>query len=515
LALALAAMLAAFRGTCVAAGEPEEKARYDYAVSLYMRGAFDAAVTEFTNFIKDYPKGEYTDDAYYWLGKYYMAEGRAEEALDQFGIVIALFKGSDRAPAAQFEVAAYHYDPKNPERDYEKAVTEFLKIPFFYPGSPYEDDARYYAALCQLKSGNFQQAVDDFRALIEKYPDSEFASPSAYNVGLAFALEGKPEEAMAAFQKVRDEYPAGLYHTEALAGIELIDRHTRKKTLELAYRFGTKGDGAGELYEPGFIAADPEGRIFVSDTGNSRVQVLSQTKDGLEVVKPSLAQATLDKSFRMDEPTGIGVGPDGNVSVVDAGLYRIQVFTPDGELLETFGKKGSERGGMGGVRGLAVDEAGVIYLSDVSNKRVGMFLPPDGWKGSIGDHDVPEDSRLKSPTGLAFGPGEELYVADNSSDRIYRYSPDGGLTMAYGDKAPEGFRLKDPAGLAVDALGYVYVVDRDLPALMVFDRDLRPVFRVPSGSGRSPFDAPVGVTVAPNGDVLVVDEGQNQILVFN
>ena len=48
---------------------PAEKTRFDYALDLYMRGAYDIAVKEFQGLIKDFPNGEYTDDAYYWLGK--------------------------------------------------------------------------------------------------------------------------------------------------------------------------------------------------------------------------------------------------------------------------------------------------------------------------------------------------------------------------------------------------------------------------------------------------------------
>jgi len=512
--LGLAAALYALPATCLAASGPDEKTRYDYAVSLYMRGAFDSAVTEFTNFIKDYPKGEYTDDAYFWLGKYYMENGRPQDALDQYGIIIALFKDSDRAPAAQFELAEYYYDPKNPDRDYAKAITEFLKVPFFYPGSPYEDDARYYASLSQMRLGNFQQAVDDFRALIEKHPDSEFASPAEYNIGLAFAMDGKPDEASAAFQKVRDDYPAGLFRTQALAGIELVARYNGKAPLKLAYKFGSKGEEPGKFYKPAYLAIDPEGDLFVSDSGNSRVQVLRQTGKGIELVKPSLASNALDKSLRMDEPSGIGVGPDGNVHVADKGLGRVQVFSNEGDLIATFGGKGSEKEVLSSPAGLAVDEAGLTYVSDNSHKRIAVFDESGAYKRSIGDHDVAEDSLLKSPAGIAFGPGGDMYVTDNSSDRIYRYDASGKLLMAYGDKAPEGYKLKDPKGVAVDPLGYVYVVDSSQAALMVFDKELRPVMRVPSGSDRSPFDTPVSVAIGPGGEVFVVDYGLDGILVF-
>jgi secreted PhoX family phosphatase len=40
--------------------------------------------------------------------------------------------------------------------------------------------------------------------------------------------------------------------------------------------FGTKGTGEGQFKRPEDIAIDPQGRIFVCDTGNSRIQIFSK-----------------------------------------------------------------------------------------------------------------------------------------------------------------------------------------------------------------------------------------------
>ena len=45
-------------------------------------------------------------------------------------------------------------------------------------------------------------------------------------------------------------------------------------------KFGSKGTGDGQFIRPEDIAIDPQGRIFVCDTGNSRIQIFS-TSNGL------------------------------------------------------------------------------------------------------------------------------------------------------------------------------------------------------------------------------------------
>jgi DNA-binding beta-propeller fold protein YncE len=44
-------------------------------------------------------------------------------------------------------------------------------------------------------------------------------------------------------------------------------------------KFGTKGTGDGQFKRPEDIAVDPQGKIFVCDTGNSRIQIFSKTND--------------------------------------------------------------------------------------------------------------------------------------------------------------------------------------------------------------------------------------------
>lgn len=49
------------------------------------------------------------------------------------------------------------------------------------------------------------------------------------------------------------------------------------QTGKFISQFGSKGTGEGQFKRPEDIAIDPQGRIFVCDTGNSRIQIFSKT----------------------------------------------------------------------------------------------------------------------------------------------------------------------------------------------------------------------------------------------
>jgi serine/threonine-protein kinase len=64
---------------------------------------------------------------------------------------------------------------------------------------------------------------------------------------------------------------------------------------------------------------------------------------------------------------------------------------------------------------------------------------------------------LSLPSGLAFGPGDVLYVADTGNSRVLRVAPDGTVTVVAG---PQG--LLRPTALAIDQSGAVFIGDSGL-----------------------------------------------------
>ena len=90
---------------------------------------------------------------------------------------------------------------------------------------------------------------------------------------------------------------------------------------------------------------------------------------------PSGARATAPGQLNL--PWGLTVGGDANVYVADWGNDRVQKFSPDGELLASYGASGHGDGEFRRPSGVAVDPAGYIYVADWGNERV-QILDPDG-----------------------------------------------------------------------------------------------------------------------------------------
>lgn len=73
--------------------------------------------------------------------------------------------------------------------------------------------------------------------------------------------------------------------------------------------------------------------------------------------------------------TEIAVGPEGRVFVADFYNDRVQVFDPDGTFLTAFGELGDGSGEFGHAMALDVAADGTVYVADFPNDRVQIWKP--------------------------------------------------------------------------------------------------------------------------------------------
>jgi DNA-binding beta-propeller fold protein YncE len=143
-------------------------------------------------------------------------------------------------------------------------------------------------------------------------------------------------------------------------------------TGELAYDIGHRGTGDGEFNLPKDIAIGPDGRVYVVDSSNFRVQVFEA--DGTYVhtfgsigVQPG----------QFSRPKGVATDPDGNVYVTDAAFGNFQIFNPAGQLLLFIGTRSTSAGAAKYMlpAGIAVDEDGRVYMVDQFFRKVDVYRP--------------------------------------------------------------------------------------------------------------------------------------------
>lgn len=275
--------------------------------------------------------------------------------------------------------------------------------------------------------------------------------------------------------------------------------------------FGARGRGQGELYEPRDVTFDREGRLIVTDSGNSRLvrvddlrganwtvsgapgkgnrefnrpwscvwagglpkEFLPDPPDPVPVAgriflydrtdptrpRPSLAPPTARAPEGAAVPEGPppGVPPAVWLAVADSEHHKV-VFLGEKAgrpQFRSLGGRGTGRGRLLDPRGLAVDRQGRLLVVDSGN---GRLVRIDDSTGRGWAEFQPRDGRrFARPEAVAVHPRTgRIFVSDPQAHRVVRMDDlEGNGWTEYSDG---GKRFRSPAGLDFDAEGRLYVV---------------------------------------------------------
>ncbi|GAW93590.1 6-bladed beta-propeller [Calderihabitans maritimus] len=136
---------------------------------------------------------------------------------------------------------------------------------------------------------------------------------------------------------------------------------------KLVRRIGRPGSGGGELRYPQSVAIDDQGRLWVADAGNNRIQVFDKEGNFLFMIGGENSPV----SFGLLR--GIAIDNLQRVLIADSINSTIRVFDPEGKELFSFGGYGEEETQFIYPIGLAVGEDGKIYVADRGNQRVQVW----------------------------------------------------------------------------------------------------------------------------------------------
>ncbi|WP_428353880.1 tol-pal system protein YbgF [Methyloprofundus sp.] len=109
----------------------EEKAAFDKAFASVKNSHYQQAISELEQFLQDYPRGSYSDNAYFWLGSVYKVVNDISAAKKNFQAVYTQFPKSEKASMAMLKLA----DIYKQENNTSKAQQLYTQISTQYPDS--------------------------------------------------------------------------------------------------------------------------------------------------------------------------------------------------------------------------------------------------------------------------------------------------------------------------------------------------------------------------------------------
>ncbi|UCF33998.1 MAG: hypothetical protein JSV78_01570, partial [Phycisphaerales bacterium] len=184
------------------------------------------------------------------------------------------------------------------------------------------------------------------------------------------------------------------------------------------------GDGAITFEKATDLATDSvTGRLYVVDSGADRVAAFDADE---QLVLMFGVRGSRTGEFKY--PGAIAIDEvNQRVLVADQDNFRVQVFTPSGVFLLSFGYRikylpgGSSEGWFVRTAGLAVDDDGLTYAADSSMSRIRAFTPTGAELGVVADYGF-DPGELRTPAGIAFDGEGRLFVANSGAGSVEIFS---------------------------------------------------------------------------------------------
>jgi DNA-binding beta-propeller fold protein YncE len=213
--------------------------------------------------------------------------------------------------------------------------------------------------------------------------------------------------------------------------------------------WGRRGISAGRLQKPRAMTIDGDDLLYIVDM-TARIQVF--TTEGRFVRG---WQTPVHDNGR---PTGISIDHRGNVLVPDTHYFRVLIYSPLGELLETIGgTMGNGPGEFGFVTDVVEDSKRNLFVSEYGEyDRIQKFSPQYAFLLEWGGHG-PEPGQFARPQSMAVDAEDHIWVADACNHRVQVFDTEGRLVTRWGTQGDRPGELLYPYGLLLDGQGHVYV----------------------------------------------------------
>ncbi|MFB3825930.1 MAG: peptidyl-alpha-hydroxyglycine alpha-amidating lyase family protein [Bryobacteraceae bacterium] len=157
--------------------------------------------------------------------------------------------------------------------------------------------------------------------------------------------------------------PAGdFYVADGYANSRVVKFN---KDGEYLLHWGRKGTGDGEFNLVHDVCLDPQGRVYVADRTNGRVQIFDSNG------------RFLGKWTNLGSPWGLTyVSKQDAIYMADGVNNRVLKLDLEGRVLGVLGAFGKKPGAFDFAHYLAVDSQGAIYVTEIKNWRVQKFAVP-------------------------------------------------------------------------------------------------------------------------------------------
>ncbi len=254
------------------------------------------------------------------------------------------------------------------------------------------------------------------------------------------------------------------------------------------------------LKAPTALAVDGLGNVYVAESVNNRL--LRYDRDGHRS----------GKIMGLERPVSVAISPEGNILVGNAGKGTVEVYDRNFKPLFKLGAGDGEFLLPGGI---AVDEAGRIYVADSKRDIIKVYNSEGSFNTSIGGFHFPTSITINRRSGeilVCDSPVVQFLEGPTGTARVQVFDADGHLKRSFGDFGQGEGKLMRAMGTAVDSSGRIYVSDSYQNVVRVFDPEGHALGAIYATG--NPLRTPMGMAISRTDHLYVSSLNTGKVEVF-
>jgi streptogramin lyase len=303
------------------------------------------------------------------------------------------------------------------------------------------------------------------------------------------------------------------------ADLAQLANHEEVEVRQTRMSYSGQSNLGWKLRAPTSVTVDPEGLNLTSTTEyNPTTGQITETRGAGADKTFSYATKfgeTGTEAGKLKNPWGVAVNSEGKLWVVDSANNRVEKFSAEGTYISKFGETGTGPGQLKEPQGIAIDSAGHIWIADTGNNRLEEFSSAGAYMATVGSLGS-EPGQFKAPSAMAFGASGNVWVTDTANNRIEKFDKEGKYVSQFGSVGSEPGQLKEPKGIAIDASENIWVADTANNRIQEYTKGGSFIRRFgTAGAGEGQLNTPIGLSIDSSGNIWTIDAANNRAESFS
>jgi len=207
-------------------------------------------------------------------------------------------------------------------------------------------------------------------------------------------------------------------------------------------------------------------------------------------------------------PQAIALSVDGKLYVVDSGNNRIQIFDKRGQFLRTIGGFGFESDQFDNPTDIWTRSLINIYISDYNNRRIQRYDRRLNFISSLINNEADDpDVQFEETRSCALNSNNDLFILEHSENKIIKINRRGEKERSFGSYESGDGELQEPQQLDIAANRFLLVSDAGAKTVFVYDFFGNFIRRIESPQ----FVHPAGLCILEDGSFLLADSEANKL----